>query len=401
VKNNNTNGNKSPWGLVLILVGAGVVSAFQVGKVPPLLLDIKEELILSLFYAGWILSIFNLTGLVLGTFAGVIADTIGHRRLLIIGIAIQASASFAGSFASSFYLLIGTRLFEGMGFLAVVVSAPTLIFQVVKEKDAKVALSMWSCYLPAGVAIVMLLIPFISKFADWRGAWQVNSFLLTFYLVLLINTTSNITPFKKENKLSIKSLIHDIRMTLTSAGPLLLSLIFTTYALQWLSVMGFLPTLLMEKFQFPKSMASILTALMVGMNIIGNLAGGHLLKYGVKRWALIAFASFVMGCSSIAIYIDAAFYVNYAGCILFSLIGGLIPASVIGGAPVYAPSDKLIATTTGMLIQGGQSGQVFGPIILAWIVSTTGTWSSGFWFLGSVAGMGVLFSLGLAKLKIE
>jgi len=54
-----------------------------------------------------------------------------------------------------------------------------------------------------------------------------------------------------------------------------------------------------------------------------------------------------------------------------------------------------------MLIQGGQSGQVFGPIVLAWIVSTTGTWSTGFWFLGSVAGIGVVFSFGLAKLKNE
>ena len=391
----------SPWGLVLILVGAGVVSAFQVGKVPPLLPDIKTELMISLFYAGWIRSIFNITGLILGTFTGAIADTIGHRRLLIFGMAIQALASFLGSFASSFYILLGTRLFEGMGFLAVVVSAPTLIFQVVRKKDIKVALSMWSCYLPAGASLIMFLIPFFSKFADWRGAWQINSLLLTFYLILLINTTGSITPFKKENKLSIKNFIHDMKTTLTSAGPVLLSLIFTMYALQWLAVMGFLPTLLIEKYEFTKSSASILTAIMVGANIVGNLAGGRLLKYGIKRWLLIAFASFVMGCCSIAIYSDTNFLINYTGCILFSIIGGLIPASVLGGAPIYAPSERLISTTTGMLIQGGQSGQVFGPIILAWIVSTTGTWSSGSWFLGCIAGLCIFFSLGLAKLKTE
>ncbi len=393
--------NKSPWGLVLILVGAGIVSAFQVGKVPPLLPDIQAELMINLFYAGWVLSIFNITGLILGTFTGAIADTIGHRRLLIFGIAIQAFASFAGSFAPSFNILITTRLFEGMGFIAVIVSAPALIFQVVKVKDAKVALSMWSCYLPAGASLVMFLIPFISRFADWRMTWQINSFLLTFYLTLLIFTTSSITPFKRENKVSIKNFINDIKTTLTSPGPVLLALIFTTYALQWLAVMGFLPTLLIEKFEFSKPAASTLTAIMVGVNIIGNLAGGRLLKYGIKRWLLIAFACFVMGSCSVAIYSDATFCINYTGCILFSLIGGLIPASVLGGAPIYAPSERLIGTTTGAFIQGGQSGQVFGPIILAWLVSTTGTWSAGFWFLGGVAGLGILFSLGLAKLKIE
>ena len=395
----NTTESKTPWGLVLILVGAGIISAFQVGKVPPLLPDIKTDLNISLFYAGWILSVFNITGLILGTCTGAIADTIGHRRLLMLGIALQALGSFSGSFATSFNLLILTRLIEGTGFLAVVVSTPTLIFQVVRKKDVKIALSMWTCYLPAGVTLVMLIIPFMSKFSDWRSVWQINSFLLIVFLILLINSTSDITPFQRKNKLSIKNLITDIIKTSTSAGPLLLALIFTTYALQWLAVMGFLPTLLIERFGFSKSTASILTAVMVGMNIIGNLAGGLFLKIGIKRWALIAFASFVMGCCSFAIYSGTTFCINYAGCLLFSLIGGLVPASVIGGAPVYAPSDKLISTTTGMLIQGGQSGQVFGPTILAWIVSTTGTWNSGFFFLGSVAGLGIIASLCLAKLK--
>ncbi|MCK5837588.1 MAG: hypothetical protein KAH09_10010, partial [Desulfobacula sp.] len=58
--------NKTPWGLILILFGAGLLSAFQVGKVPPVLTDIRTELMISLFHAGWLLSVFNLTGLLLG-----------------------------------------------------------------------------------------------------------------------------------------------------------------------------------------------------------------------------------------------------------------------------------------------------------------------------------------------
>ncbi|RLB86247.1 MAG: MFS transporter, partial [Deltaproteobacteria bacterium] len=84
---------------------------------------------------------------------------------------------------------------------------------------------------------------------------------------------------------------------------------------------------------------------------------------------------------------------------VFSLVGGLIPTSVIGAAPLYAPSKNLVSTTTGFVIQGGQSGQVVGPPVLAWLVSTTGTWSAGAWFLGGVALIGVLLSLCLARLK--
>ena len=49
----------TPWGLVLLLVGVGIVVAFQVGKVPPMLPAIRSELGMSLFVTGWILSIFN------------------------------------------------------------------------------------------------------------------------------------------------------------------------------------------------------------------------------------------------------------------------------------------------------------------------------------------------------
>jgi MFS family permease len=391
---------KTPWGLVCILLGAGILSAFQVGKVPPVLLDIRSDLSISLFHAGWVLSIFNIIGLVLGTCTGAIADALGHRRLMLFGIILQIAGSFLGALSPSFEWLLATRFLEGAGFLAVIVSTPTLIFQVVQEKDVRMALSVWSCYLPAGAALMMLLLPFYLKFTNWQGLWQINGIVLTLYAILLAKATANIPFLNSSGSLNPSRLGKDIFKTITSPGPLVLALIFITYALQWLAVMGFLPTLLLEKHGFSRALASWLTAFVVFLNIFGNLAGGKLLKKGCRRWVLIALASFVMGACSVAIYAPGNnFMLNYAGCLVFSLVGGLIPASVIGAAPIYAPSKNLISTTTGFVIQGGQTGQLLGPPVLAWLVSTTGTWVSGAWFLGSVALVGILFSLFMARLK--
>jgi MFS family permease len=394
------NKDQSPWGLILILFGAGILSAFQVGKVPPVLSDIRLDLVISLFYAGWILSIFNLTGLLLGAFTGAIADAIGHRRLMLTGLVFQITGCLLGSLTDSFYGLLATRFLEGAGFLAVVVSAPTLIFQVVKPKDMTVALSIWTCYLPAGASLMMILVPFILTGTDWKGLWQINAVILMAYTLLLSKKTSHIKFMNQSTSVTVKKLIQDVIRTSTSAGPLILALIFITYALQWLTVMGFLPTLILEKYGFSKSMASILTAAMVFVNIFGNLAGGRLLKRGINRWKLIAFACTVMGLSSIAIYsADASFILNYTGCLIFSIFGGLIPASILGAVPDYAPSKNLIATTNGLVIQGGQAGQVMGPPMLAYLVSQTGSWSCGSWFLGSVALLGLVLSLCLSRLK--
>lgn len=392
--------DKTPWGLVCILLGAGVLSAFQVGKVPPVLQDIRSDLSISLFHAGWVLSIFNVIGLMMGTATGAIADAVGHRRLMLLGIVLQIFGTFLGSFCASFGWLLATRFLEGTGFLAVVVATPALIFQVVRGKDVKMALSVWSCYLPAGVALMMLLLPFFLSFTSWQGLWRINGMVLALYGIMLFKATADIPFLNPSHTLKVKALGTDILNTITSPGPLLLALIFITYALQWLAVMGFLPTLLLEKYGFSRALASWLTAGMVFLNIFGNLAGGRLLKAGCKRWVLIGLSSCVMGSCAMAIYAPHNnFALNYTGCLGFSLVGGLIPTSVIGAAPLYAPSKNLVSTTTGFVIQGGQSGQVIGPPVLAWLVSTTGTWSAGAWFLGGVALVGILLSLCLARLK--
>jgi hypothetical protein len=46
----------TPWPTVLLIVGAGVVSAFQVGKAPAALAAIQADLGLDLVTASWLLS---------------------------------------------------------------------------------------------------------------------------------------------------------------------------------------------------------------------------------------------------------------------------------------------------------------------------------------------------------
>ena len=384
-----------------MLFGAGILSACQVGKVPPVLAAIKSELDVGLLYAGWILSIFNVTGLLLGTCTGIIADTIGHRRLLLTGFVLLVTGCIMGSVSGSFYSLLCARFLEGSGFLSVIISTPTLISQLIQPKDMKVALSIWSSYLPAGAALMMVVVPIVTPFTGWRGLWQLNAFLLAGYGVLLYRKTRAVPPpARNVRRISPAAMVRDIIHTSSQPGPFLLAFVFIVYSIQWLAVMGFLPTLIIEKFDFSTSSAALLTALMVSVNILGNLAGGRLLNRGIRRWKLIAAASLAQGICAVATYADTpSFALNYTGCILFSIVGGVIPASVLGGVPLYAPSGRLVGTTNGLVIQGGQSGQVIGPPILAFLVSRTGSWSCGAWFLGSVAFLGVLAALLRSRIR--
>jgi hypothetical protein len=67
------------WPTVLLIVGAGVVSAFQVGKAPPAL-AVQADLGLDLAATSWLLSAFAIVGALAGIAIGVAVESV--RRVL-------------------------------------------------------------------------------------------------------------------------------------------------------------------------------------------------------------------------------------------------------------------------------------------------------------------------------
>ncbi len=117
--------SRTPWALVGLLVAAGIVAAFHVGKVPPALPSIREDLGASLRQAGWLLSIVNLID-------GPGRHGRSRSRPTVSAIAAWScsatgSASWRASPAPSppaSTCSWSGRVFEGLGFIAVTVRRP-------------------------------------------------------------------------------------------------------------------------------------------------------------------------------------------------------------------------------------------------------------------------------------
>jgi MFS family permease len=150
---------RTPWGLVALAVGAGVVGAFQVGKVPVALSEIRAELGMGLVGAAWVLSLFNLVGVGVGVAMGAIVARTGARRLALSGLIVMALGGLAGAAAPSAAVLLFTRFVEGIGFLMAAVAIPSLIARLAAPRDVKLAFAFWGTYMPAGQAIMLFASP--------------------------------------------------------------------------------------------------------------------------------------------------------------------------------------------------------------------------------------------------
>ena len=388
------------WGFVLMVVGAGVVAAFQVGKASAAIPALRAELGMSLFAAGWVISLLNAIAVAGGMSAGVIADRLGHRRVTLAGLVFIAAANLLGGFAPGGWAILASRFVEGFGFLAVIVSVPSLIIQAAAPRDLKLALGVWGCYMPVGAGFMILVSPIILGPFGWRGLWWANALVAALYALAFADVTRAIAPKNLGRSRKRAKPWRDMKRTLTSAGPAALAFCFLAYSANWLAVVGFLPTFLIEQRGLSRGTAAALTALVVVVNASGNLIGGWLLRHGAPRWRLIAFAYLTMALTSIAIYSDALpDEARYLACLLFSCLSGVLPASVFAGVPHHAPSSELIATTNGLNVQGANLGQMIGPPVLAALIGVFGGWQGSPLFVVAASTLGLGGALWVGVLE--
>ena len=386
VKNTAT---RTQWHHIIITICIGISTAFYIGKVPPALPVIRSELEMDLVTAGWVVSIFNALGTIIGIAVGLLADRIGPGRVITVSLIILPLASVMGSFSDSVGVLLCSRVLEGIGYASIFVAGPALISLMVSEKDRAVAVSLWSSTTPIGMALAIVLAPILLESFGWRALWIGTAVFSLGFLGIFQRTIG--PEFRPIPKRTVTPWRH-VKSTLTQLGPCLLAIAFMTYTFQWMAIMVWLPTFAVEERGLNIGIAAILAATAIAVNIPGNWFGSWILHRGIARWIIITIGSSAMGISSIVIFSDS-FPDNfrYGMILVFSFLGGMQPAALISGTTFHTPTPAQLGATNGLLYQGSQCGQFIGPPAIAIIVTATGAWET--------AGV-LLFALTLINIAI-
>jgi MFS family permease len=382
----------------LIVVLAGISAALHIGKLPPALPVLREQLHIGLVQAGFLLSLVQLAGMTLGLTVGAAADSLGPRRTMVAGLLILSAASFAGGAVSTPQALLALRAVEGVGFLLASLPAPGLIRRLVQPERLSAMLGLWGAYMPFGTAAALLAGPGFIALSGWPGWWWLLatlSLLMAMILFLAVPADAN-----RAGRGAPDALRSRIARTLRSRGVWLASLAFAAYSSQWLAVVGFLPTIYAQA-GLPTAHAAVATALAAAVNMIGNIASGRLLQRGVPAPVLLQAGYLAMAVGAViafAPWSDGGAHVapvRYAGVLLFSTVGGLVPGTLFSLGVRVAPDDGTVSTTVGWMQQLSAFGQFVGPPLAAWAAARAGGWHVIWWVTGGLAviGMGIAVAI--------
>lgn len=371
-----------------VVVLAGVTAALHVGKLSPAIPVLRDALGVSLLQAGFLLSMVQLAGMLLGLLAGLAADGIGLRRSMLIGLVLLSVASVLGALADQPQTLLLLRGCEGFGFLLTVTPAPGLIRKLAPAAKLQSTLGLWGTYMPLGTAIALLSGPAVIDAVGWRNWWLL---LAAVTLLMVVGVASAIAPdMLAQPTLVPRRLEPDsarvtwqlrVRRTLSSRGPWLVALCFALYSGQWLAVIGFLPSVVAQAGRVGMAAASLL-ALAALVNVIGNVASGRLLQRGVLPWHLLATGFTAMALGALLALADLGWdsasggvaAMRYLGVLLFSMLGGLIPGTLFSMAVQLAPDESSVSTTVGWMQQLSALGQFIGPPVVAGLAASVGGW---------------------------
>lgn len=384
------------WAVVLVLI-VGCVVAGQVGKVPPALPLIREDLGLGLVQAGWVATAINSVTATLGIALGLFAARLGGRNALLAGLALMTLGCLAGVAAASGAVLIASRVLESLGFVLVVVAAPSLLaVQAAADPEWRRALLvLWSCYMPLGSGLMLLLAPALLAQDGWRALWGWNALLLGLCLVAALARRTRL-PVAGGGSLPPRSL----RQGLVLPGPWIMGLCFACYSSIWFIIVTWLPTYAVSTMGFSLQAAAWLTAAAVLSNIGGNLSAHWLLARGLPRWGIIAASLVLIGSLGWLVFTSGVDpLVRSVAAVVACSVPGALPAAILAGVPLHVRQPAQLAVANATIMQCSNLGTFLGPPAIAALASAFGGWDSGRWLIPAVALVGIGASLVLRPIE--
>lgn len=182
--------------------------------------SIVDDLGINSTQVQWVQTSYTLVFAALLIPFGTIADRIGRRRMLVLGVAVFTAASIFAGLSANGDLLIAARVLQGVGGAMVLPTTMALINANFRGKERGIAFAVWGSTIGGMAAIGPLLGGWLTTDFSWRWAFGVN---VPFGILVIIGAFITISESTSEQRERLD--LVGALLSVIAAGSLVFGLI--------------------------------------------------------------------------------------------------------------------------------------------------------------------------------
>ena len=357
------------WPRIFVYYLCGVFAAAQLGKLAALAPLMSHDLHLGLAAMAALTSLLEVSGALLGGAAGRHLPRLGLHKGLVFAMFALALGAAAAALAQGVPLVTLARLCESLGYLVTVVAAPVLIATTAPPTRQAAAMTLWSTFVPVGMAVGAAAYAQAAGLSNWRWAQSLSVLVgLTLGLGLLAMRRHAAGPAAAPGTVA-----GTVAASERTGAPLwLLVASFGVYALAEVGLLALMPSLL-TRAGLPIAEAGAWTAVAALANVPASLIGAGLMRRPTWVPRALVFSLLLSGALyPLAFALGAPPLQLVLAAVLTNLASGVFASLVFALLPRVAGSDERLSLASGRLTQFGASGALLGPPLIGSIVEHAG-----------------------------
>lgn len=346
-----------------IVLTVTLMAIMGVSSIIPALPEMIREFGISASTIGLIFTIFTLPGILFAPLAGIFADRLGRKKILVPSLIIFGIAGTACFFAPDFQSLLLLRFIQGVGASAIGVINLTIIGDLFSGKERIKAMGLNAGVLSMGTAIFPAIGGILAQIS-WEAPFLLSLTALPLAWLVAFKL-DNPEPSANANfKKYIKAALEGMRSKEVLS---LFAISLLTFIILYGPIVTYLPLLLNSRFEA--------SPLMIGMVIssasfITALAASQMgrLSHFMSQPLMISLSAFAYGAAMIMLpAAESALWCILPVC-MFGLGQGLNMPNSMSMLTAIAPMEQraVFMSVNGMLLRAGQT---IAPILMGLVYS--------------------------------
>lgn len=205
---------RKQWIVTLSAIFAGIVIAIVQNKVVPCLGTLQEAFSISMSTAGWLSSIFCIMSIIVAFPAAVITNRLGVKKTCFYSLVCAGIGSVIGLFSNSVWMLMLSRIVEGIGAGLISIAVPSIIAMWFPPEKRGLPTGIWSSWQFVAQALCFFFGGMLITHFGWHGIW-VSGLVLIFaaaaLCILLVSAPAPEESFSEASSAENVSILEGLK----------------------------------------------------------------------------------------------------------------------------------------------------------------------------------------------